>query len=340
MAIQFIEQNRKPTFLEQLGTGIEGFQSGFKEAKEKQLKERRNLAYSKLLRGEELDEEEQKILPLEAQAKAAEISKKNYSEQLKEKKEKEESRILGKKRRGEELTLEEEESLSPASHRSLLTQEKPVFEQESEKLAAQRASKSATEIENDYEAYQVEDLRLRKQERLAESKNLPTPMMVKTLETFGIPLSVLGNPQGEEYAKIEADYVRDVSKVFPGQIRVYEIQAYLKTVPTLMNSDEGKKSIIQNRKILNEAKKIRYEAYKKIMKGRSVPPHNLNLQINDMVREDMIDLADKYVEGIQDTLNKYGPTVPMRGPNGEIADIPAYGIVPSQQQGWTIITEE
>src|SRR5690606_37714795 len=103
------------------------------------------------------------------------------------------------------------------------------------------------------------------------------------MDAFGIPIGVLGNPATEEYRKLEADYVRDVSKVFPGgKITNYEVSAYLKTIPSLMNSPEGRKQIINNRKLMNEAKRVRYDAYKKILKeNNGKKPQNLGILIDE-----------------------------------------------------------
>src|SRR5690606_18161947 len=122
---------------------------------------------------------------------------------------------------------------------------KPIFEPESEKLEAKRVADLATEIEKEFQSAASEDMRLERQLQLDKEGNISTPVLIKLMDTFGIPIGVLGNPATEEYRKIEADYVRDVSKVFPGgRITNYEIGAYLKTIPGLMNSPEGRKQII------------------------------------------------------------------------------------------------
>lgn len=282
---------------------------------------------------------EQQKIGQQRVSKAQEIQLKAQEKQEKETKETRESALLAKEAAGETLTQEELSELSPTSLRSRAQVQKPVFEEESAKLSAKRASDLSTEIEADFEAYKIERFRSGRQLKLAEKGTLSTPLMVKALDAFHIPLGSLLNVDTQDYSKVEADYVKDVSKVFTGQIRVFEIQAYLKTIPTLMNSDEGKKRIIANRKILNEAKKIKYDAYEEIMKDRTFPPPDLGIRINEMTREKMAALEDQYINGIREALDKSGPTIPMIGPNGEIADIPVYGIEQSQEQGWKINIE-
>lgn len=252
---------------------------------------------------------------------------KETPELVKQLKEDRESELLAKRRAGEQLTEEEMGDLSPTSLRSIAQEEKPVFEQESEKLAAQRSHEAVKQIEADYDTYLTEDFRLRSQEALAKKGELSAPAMIATMKYLGLPLSVLGNPDNELYEKVEADYVRDVSKVFPGQIRVFEIEAYLKTIPSMMNSDEGKLAIIENRKISNQAKKLKGDALKEIMKGRSSPPPNVNMLINEKVGDQLLALQDKYVQSLRDSMDRYGPSVPMKDPKtGRYKKIPPYAI--------------
>lgn len=239
-------------------------------------------------------------------------------------KEQVESEILAKYQRGEKLTPEEQAKLSPTSLRTIIGQEKPTFEPTEERLEAERVSNLATEIENDYEAAQNENMRLGRMEKLSEKGDLSTPLMVKTLNTIGLPLGVLGNPDSEEYAKLEADFLRDVRKVFPGgRITNYEVQAYMKTVPSLMNSKEGRKAIIRNRKLMNEAKELRYKAYRDILKeNKGIKPRNMGIEIQDRVRERMGDIEEEFIENIRGQTEKFQQPLRMLGPDGSAYDIP------------------
>jgi hypothetical protein len=244
----------------------------------------------------------------------------------------EESEVLSKFRRGEELTPEDEAKLSPVSARSLI--EKPVYEPTAQRLQAERSSKEAEDIEKQYKTAKDEEMRLNRQEELAEKGNLSTPAMTKLLTTLGIPLGVLGNPDTEEYAKLETDYVRNVNDIFRGQIRVFEVQTYLKTIPSLLNSDEGKKAIIRNRRLLNEGAEIKYKAYKDILKENDgIPPPNLSMEIEDRTRGALSDLADRFREGMEDANDKFSSKVVMYDKDGRKLNIPAYKIPEALEDG-------
>lgn len=211
---------------------------------------------------------------------------------------------------------------------------KPTFEPTEERLEAERVSKIADEISKDYQSAQTEDLRLDRMEKLAEKGNLSTPMMVKALDVFGLPLGILGNPDTEEFSKLEADFVRDVSKIFPGQIRVFEIQAYLRTVPGLMNSPEGQKAIIHNRRLLNEAKRVKHDEYKKILNengGRK--PRNLDLLLEERTSERINDIGERFRNGVESALEKQLPKMKMYDQQGKSYDIPSHLVPQAQKQG-------
>ena len=250
--------------------------------------------------------------------------------------ERRESEILAKHARGEKLTPEEQAELTPTSLRSIIGQQKQTFEPTEERLEAERVSSLATEIENDFKASESENIRLDRMEKLQEKGELSTPAMVKTLNTLGIPLAVLSNPDSEEYAKLEADFLRDVRNVFPGgRITNFEIQAYLKTVPGLMNSPEGQEAIIRNRRLFNEAKKARYDAYREILNendGRK--PRNMGVLIDDRIRDKMIDIETRFKDGVQNEIEKFQQPIRMIGPDGRTANIPPNLIESAMNDGF------
>lgn len=274
-------------------------------------------------------------LPIEAQLRAAQLqamqqqaqqkeTQKSKELQEKEQKERQEAEILSKYQTGENISPEEMKRLSPTSLRTLIGQQKPTFEPTEERLEAERVSKLATELEGDYQAAKSEDFRLSRMEELSNKGDLSTPMMKKTLDMFGLPLGVLNNPDSEEFAKLEADYLRDVRTLFPGRVTNYEVQSFMKGIPTLSNTKEGRDAILRNRRIMNEAKKLKYEAYKDILKeNRGTKPRNLGLLLEERTSKEMDRLAKEFRSGMDKALEPHLPTYNVQGPDGKIYKIPA-----------------
>ncbi len=198
------------------------------------------------------------------------------------------------------------------------------YEPESEKLEAKRVASLADEVENDYKAAANEDLRLDRMVVLDKEKNVSAPTLIKVLDAFGLPIGILSNPATEEFRKLEADFVRDVSKVFPGgKVTNYELQSYLRTIPGLMNSPEGRKEIIRNRKLMNEAKKVRYDEYKKILKeNNGKKPQNLGILLEERTQDKIADIEDRFREGIEKSVDKFQTPLRMYDPQGNPIDVP------------------
>lgn len=235
-----------------------------------------------------------------------------------------EQELLAKRASGGQLTQDELAELSPASLRSIEKNTQEVFEKEADKLEAKRVSELSTTVSNDFQAAQSENMRLDRMEALDDKGNLSTPVMVKTLQALGLPLGILSNPDSEEYAKLEAEFLRDVRQIFPGgRITNYEIQAYLKGIPSLMNSPEGKKAIIRNRRLINEGKTVRYNAYKDILKenGGRKPP-NLDILLEERTSEEMARISNEFRDSIQNTVDQFQQPIRMKDQNGKIYNIP------------------
>lgn len=209
------------------------------------------------------------------------------------------------------------------------------FEPESDKLEAKRVSELATEIENDYNIAKTEDMRLDRLNILDEKGDITAPSIVKALDYFGLPIGILSNPATEEFRKLESDFIRDVSKVFPGgKITNFEISSYMKTIPSLMNSPEGRKEIYRNRKLFNEAKTVRYNEYKKIIKeNNGKKPANLGILLEERTQEKIKDIEEQFVNGIQNALDKHQTPIRMYDPKGNPVDIPTREIERAMKAG-------
>ncbi len=205
---------------------------------------------------------------------------------------------------GIELPDEKPSGISGQSIRGLANIAIPRYESESDKLAAQASAEYAKNIMKEYEGAELSNTRLNQQLALAESGNLPTPSLVKTMDVLGVPLSVWSNPASELYEKLTQENVRDVSKIFPGQIKNYEIESYMKTISQLINSDEGKKLIINNQLIANKQKIETGKAYQDIVnENNGRVPRDIQSQVMERTRESRLRNAELYRENIERAKN-------------------------------------
>lgn len=116
--------------------------------------------------------------------------------------------------------------------------------------------------------------------KLAEGGNLTTPGLAASLNALHIPLGVLNNPDTEEFDKLSNQLTRGIQKFYGSRILVSEFNNFLRQIPSLMNSEEGKQRIISNLEKALLPAKYEYATYKEILKKNGGKrPENLREQI-------------------------------------------------------------
>lgn len=106
------------------------------------------------------------------------------------------------------------------------------------------------------------------------------------------------SPDSEEFEKLSADFVRDAKSIFGNRITDSDLRVFLQMIPTLSNTDEGKKVIIRNLKNMNKANEIRATVMKDIIKengGRR--PMNLQELVEERSSDELNKLAEQFISG-------------------------------------------
>lgn len=168
--------------------------------------------------------------------------------------------------------------LSPtqkAQLRSRLESRRDALDKKQE-LIDKKTDPFVSRLNDDYEAAQAGDKRLGRMKELIKEGNLTNPLFYGVLDTLehlvpslgvGINLKGFLSPESQEFDKLSKDFLRDVKKVFGGRITDNEVRQFLKTIPTLAQSDDGKLRIIHNMELFNEASKAKKEVYDKIVEA-------------------------------------------------------------------------
>lgn len=105
-------------------------------------------------------------------------------------------------------------------------------------------------------------------------------------------------PDIEEFEKDSASFIRNAKAIFGNRITDMDLKAFMATIPTIMNSDAGKKAIIKNMKIANEADHVQYKVMKQILEengGRR--PENFAILLSDRTEKELDRLANEFKEG-------------------------------------------
>jgi len=157
-------------------------------------------------------------------------------------------------------------------------QEKRKLENEQEKLKKQQTKEERTEqhlinketqpfydeITNEAKAAKNNLKRLDRMEKLSKEGSLGIPLFNSLLRSvskgifgFGIDLSGLMTADAQEYDKLSTDFIRDAKKIFGNKITDADLNAFLRTIPTLAQSRDGQLRIIHNMRQFNKGAELK-----------------------------------------------------------------------------------
>lgn len=146
--------------------------------------------------------------------------------------------------------------------------------------------------------------RLDKMEKLVQTGKLNLPGAVGILNALehgilGYGVNLKGaflSPESQEFEKLSHDMLSGIQDVFGSRILKTEVDNFLKTIPNLLQSDEGKLKVINNLKILNEAKLAQDKVAKDIVKeNEGKIPFNLQLQVDERLSPILDELHNRFI---------------------------------------------
>lgn len=154
-----------------------------------------------------------------------------------------------------------------------------------------------TEMLQSYNSYRRDLNTLGQMEQLANKGTLTTPVMASLVEGLGLPIGVLSNPDTEQFDKLSQELVKNIQGTYGNRILKVEVDNFMKSIPTLLNSEEGKKRLIEQWKILNEGKKAYYDAYRDIIRENPKRlPKDYKLQVYDRADAKLDELSQRFLE--------------------------------------------
>jgi hypothetical protein len=150
-----------------------------------------------------------------------------------------------------------------------------------------------------HKSYQTDKMILDRMTKLNEGKGdkkLISAFKAKLADTFNIPISIVGNPESEEFDKLTATMTRTVKDYYGARITQFELETFLKSIPSLMNSQEGRTRIIRGLSILNEPREMEYKTLQEVRKqhkGRALP-FDLAEEITERMESKLDTLAEEF----------------------------------------------
>jgi hypothetical protein len=105
-----------------------------------------------------------------------------------------------------------------------------------------------------------------------------------------------GSPDIEEFEKLSADFVKNAKQYFGARLTDADLKAYMQTVPNLMQTDAGKKKVIENLRSINEIARKEAKAARDIIRANNGKrPFDLEQQVQDLISDELDKLAQKFI---------------------------------------------
>ena len=122
--------------------------------------------------------------------------------------------------------------------------------------------------------------------RLIEvDKDLTSPGYNAFLENSGFNIDALKDPSSTEFNSIKMNFMRNMKEIFGGNVSNTEVTAFLKTLPDLSQSPEGRKRVISNMMRLNNMAIQKNKAIKQaIQQNRGVPTRDIRFKVDKIMK--------------------------------------------------------
>lgn len=194
-----------------------------------------------------------------------------------------------KKEEAIELKKEENKRISPAQQKEIDKETLPIYKQTITNAKAARDTKKT----------------LDRMEKLIETGKLSSPLFHSALKTLshglwgvGLDLHFLESPESAEFTKLSNSFIKNAKNIFGSRITDQDLKAYMATIPSLLQNDEGKLRVIRNMRIENEAAEIREKIMKDIISNNGGKrPEDLEMKIEEQAAPMLDVLADKFSDG-------------------------------------------
>ena len=197
---------------------------------------------------------------------------------------------------GQQQQAGQQITLGPSSverrHRETLGQQKELAQYKATKEIRQEITKNAFEARQDLKDFD-------RMEALEKESKLDSAGYAEFLKRSGYDIPALMNEGSEEFNKIQANFLRNAKTYFGARITDADLNQFLKMVPSLSQSPEGRKRVMANLRYISRAKLGYFDAMKEVIaENKGTPPMDLDERVFDKTEKKMDALVDKFKEDL------------------------------------------
>lgn len=204
------------------------------------------------------------------------------------------------------------------------------------------------EIIKSRDEYEDTDFRLKQLKNLNERKNLPESIgrLNVNPKTGELILPAAASAETQLYVKTINDWVTQAKNSFGARVTNFDLIAFMRRLPTLANSEEGRRVIIEQMQVINDLNKLHSDSLAKVYRKYGedkISPLQADTVARDLKKKDMDLLVQRGLQAID--LNKVAYAreklpegrIMARSPNGEIVGIKPEEAEIAASKGFQII---
>lgn len=295
--------NLGPSFGEQLGTALgTGFSGGLQERLQSLAKERvDSLQRKKQATGLEAlgmsPEQAQSLSGLDPQILREVIKQQQQAPQQQAYAQALSQLLGGEQQSPEAFSMPQGLTQQQATELTKIGMKKQASDQQQRSAVFKETKETRKDITDAAKASRDNNARLSRMEKLISEGKLQNPFLYSTLKKVGLDISALQNPESQEFEKLTNDFLKNAKSIFGSRVSNFEIEQFLKTVPSLAQSDDGKERIIRNLKLLNEGNLLREQTMREVIKeNKGVPTYDLNEKIEERIGPKLDEITERFVD--------------------------------------------
>lgn len=185
-------------------------------------------------------------------------------------------------------------------HREMLDLKREAAEKKEISEKYKLSKETRKEIVQKAQAARQDLKDLNRLEDLEKEGKLDTPGYVEFLKRSGLDIPALMEPGSEEFQKVAATFMRNASTYLGGRVSNYELEQFLKTIPSLSQSPDGRKRVISNLKYITRSALEYNDAMKEVIaENKGIPPYDLDEQIDTKVEKRLDKLANQFKKDLE-----------------------------------------
>lgn len=176
------------------------------------------------------------------------------------------------------------------------------FKQGSKEQAFKLTKDTRKEITKGAKGARENLARLGRMEKLVNEGKLTNPVYNQILKGIGLDVPILKNASSQEFDKLTVDFLRGAREIFGARVTNFEVENFLKAIPSLSQSEGGKRRVIRNLELMNQGAEVRSDVMREIIKENGgIPPLDLEEKIEERAAPKLDELSSQFLSGdVQD----------------------------------------